>query len=342
MGVNISGLLPGKELQFKDLAGKAVAVDASLFIYQFLSSIRQSDGTPLQDSEGNVTSHLSGIFSRNVRLMNYGIKLVYVFDGKAPELKTKERQRRRAIKEDAEAKYQVAKAAGDTSEMKKFASRTSRLTPEMVEEAKELLDALGIPTVQAPSEAEAQGAHMVKNGDCYALASQDADTMMFGTPLLIRNLSLVGRRKKAGTLSYVSVKPELISLADVFNTLGIDQDKLIALGMLVGTDFNVGGIKGIGPKKALDLVKKYDLDDIFKEANWSEHFETEWTEVFYTIKKMPVTDDYTLTWRPADEEKIKEILVKRHGFSEERIDSSLKKMLKEKEATAQKGLGDFI
>jgi flap endonuclease-1 len=342
MGVNIAELLPKKEIGFKDLSGKIIAVDASLFLYQFLSSIRQSDGQPLTDQNGNVTSHLSGLFSRTVRLMNYGMKLCYVFDGKAPDLKQKERDRRRAIKEDAKAKYQVAKQEGNTADMKKFASRTSRLTPEMVKESKELLHALGVPTVQAPSEAEAQAAYMVKKGDAYALASQDADTLMFGTPLLIKNLSLIGRRKKAGALAYQTIKPELITLSEVLNTLGIDQDKLIALSMLVGTDFNVGGIKGIGPKNALKYAKEYEIDDIFKEVRWDDHFDIPWTEIFYLIKKMPTTDDYDLKWTDIDETKVQDILVSRHGFGEDRIMSSLKKMMKEKKDNMQKGLGDFL
>jgi len=342
MGVNITELLPIKKISLRDLKGKTVAIDASLFLYQFLSSIRQADGAPLSDSNGEVTSHLSGLFQRSASLMGQGIRLIYVFDGSAPALKEKERERRREIKLAAEAKYHAAAQEGDIREMKKFASRTSRLTTGMVDEAKELLMAMGIPVIQAPSEAEAQAAHMVKKGDAYALASQDADTLMFGTPLLVRNLSIAGKRKKTNAVAYQTITPELVSLTDVFNNLSIDQDRLIALCMLVGTDFNRGGIKGIGPKTALKLVKEHDLDSLFSTVKWSEHFEMDWTEVFYLIKKMPVTDDYHITFNPADEKKVKAILCARHGFSEERIEAALGKIIKDQGPQGQKGLGDFF
>jgi len=344
MGVNITEILPMKEISFRDLSGKVIVVDASLFLYQFLTSIRQPDGTPLTDSDGNITSHLTGLFSRTVRLMNYGMKLAYVFDGKPPELKRKERERRNQLKVEAEAKYKVAQSRGDIAAMRKYGSRTTRLTKEIVDESKELLRALGIPVIQAPSEAEAQAAYIVKKGDAYALASQDSDTMMFGTPKLIRNLSLVGRKKKVNALAYKSVKPEMVELSEVLNSIGIDNDQMIALCMLVGTDYNKGGIKGIGPKNAIKLVKKHgtDFKTLFDEVKWDEHCETDWKEIFYLIKKMPVTDDYSLRWEAVDEERVKKLLVELRGFSLERVENSIKKIVKESDKLKQKALGDFF
>ncbi len=343
MGVNITEILPMKETSFRALSGKIIVVDASLFLYQFITSIRQPDGALLTDSHGNVTSHLSGLFSRTTKLMSYGIKLGYVFDGKPPELKRKERERRDLIKQEAEAKYKVAVSKGNIEEMRKYASRTARLTKKMVDESKELLSALGIPVIQAPSEAEAQAAHIVKNGDAFALASQDSDTIMFGTPKLIRNLSLVGKKKKVNALAYTSVKPELVELSEVLNTLGIDQNQLIVLCMLVGTDYNIGGVKGIGPKNALKLVKKYNsnFDFLFSDVKWADFFDTDWTEIFYLIKKMNVSDDYSIVWNKIDFDRVKEILVDLHGFSLERIEAVLHKLIKETEDSKQSSLGDF-
>lgn len=344
MGVKLSDLIPAKEIEFDDLSGRIVVVDGNLNLYQFLSSIRQKDGTLLTDSHGSVTSHLVGLFTRSARLMRYGIKLSYVFDGKAPELKKKEQLRRRGIKEEAEIRYKEAEKAGDIREMKKYAARTTRLTSEMVDEAKELIGAMGMPVVQAPSEGEAQAAHIVKKGDAYAVASQDADSFMFGATRVIKNLTISSKKKKPGQLAYREARPELIELSELLNSLGIDQNQLIALGMLVGTDYNPGGIKGVGPKNALKLVKKYnqDLDMLFEEVKWKEYFDFKWTDVFYLIKKIPVSDDYSLKWKDVDVAKIKEILVEKHEFSEERVESSLGKLIKEKEEKAQKGLGEFF
>ncbi len=111
--------------------------------------------------------------------------------------------------------------------------------------------------------------------------------------------------------------------------------------MLCGTDFNVGGVKGIGPKKALALVKKHkkDFNKVFEEAKWSEFFEYPWKKVFSTIKNIPTTDEYSLKWGAVDREKIYEILVERHEFLKERIDSSISGVSKKQ---AQKGLSDFF
>ncbi len=343
MGVAITELLVKKEVDIATLSGKTLVVDAPMWLYQFLSSIRQPNGSLLSDSKGNVTSHLIGLSSRIPNLMEKGIKLAFCFDGKVPDLKKEERERRKDMKIQAEKKYKEAEKKEDLTEMKKYASRTTRLTKEMIEESKQLLEALGMPIIEAPSEAEAQASHIVKNNDAFAVASNDADCLLFGTPKLIRNLNLIGKRKKASKLAYEAIKPELVDLSENLNHLGIDIDQLIALSMLVGTDYNIGGIKGIGPKNALKLVKKHksNLDSLFKETKWDENFDIPWTEVFYLIKKIPVTDNYKLEWKKADKEQILKILVDEHDFSEERVSSTLSRLLKETENKQQKSLGDF-
>jgi flap endonuclease-1 len=344
MGVNISELLAKKEINVEELKGKIIAVDAHIFLYQFLTTIRQRDGTLLMDSKGRVTSHLAGLFSRNAKLIESGLKLVYVFDGKPPELKQRERQKRKELKEEAALKYEEAKDKEDVDEMKKYAARTTRLTGEMIEEAKKLILAMGIPIVQAPSEGEAQAAYMVKQDNAFAAASQDADSLMFGSPRLLRNLSLAGKRKKTNKLAYEEIKPEIVGLSETLASLGISQEQLIALGMLVGTDFNSGGIKGIGPKNALKLVKKYpkDFDALFNEAKWNDFFDYSWEDVYELFTNMPATDDYSLSWKQPNREKIYEFLVNEHDFSEERVKSTLEKLEEEKESRAQKGLGEFF
>lgn len=344
MGVQITDLLTRSEIDINSLNRKVIAVDASLFLYQFLTTIRGRDGSLLTDSQGNVTSHLVGLFSRTTKLMQQGLKLVYVFDGKPHNLKQKERQKRKELKIEAEKKYKEAREKEDYAEMKKYAARTTRLTDDMIREAKKLLLALGIPIIEAPSEGEAQAAHIVKKEDAFAVASQDADSLLFGTPRLIRNLSLLGKRKKAQKLSYEFIKPEMITLVDTLNSLGITQDQLIVLGMLIGTDFNPGGIKGIGPKHGLKLIKQYntDFDTLFKEVNWDAYFKYEWTEVYNLIKNMPVTDSYTLKWKNVDEKKVIKLLIDEHDFAEERIIHGLQQLAEENEKQQQKGLSDFF
>jgi flap endonuclease-1 len=342
MGLAITEILTPETISIEDLKNKTLAVDTYNLLYQFLSSIRQADGALLIDSKGRVTSHLSGLFHRITRLMGYGMKFIFCFDGEVPELKNRERERRKEIKIEAQKKYEQAAKKEDLEEMKKFAARTSRLTPEMIEDAKELIVALGQCIVQAPSEGEAQASYIVKKGDADYVLSQDADCFMFGAPRLVKNLTISGKRKKPGAYAYDEVSPEIITLRDVLKELEINQEQLIVLGILVGTDYNIGGIKGIGPKKALALIKKHgnNYENIFKEAKWEESFDYPWKEVFDLIKNMKIADDYELKWEPVNKEKIIEVLVEEHDFSKERVENALAK-LEESKDKQQKSLSDF-
>jgi flap endonuclease-1 len=341
MGIAFKDLIPGKEINIKELENKTLVVDTYNLLYQFLSSIRSRDGSLLMDSKGNVTSHLVGLFSRVTNLMNQNLKLAFVFDGTPPKLKEKERERRKSSKLEAQKAYEKAKSEENIDLMKKYASRTSRLTPEMVADAKELIEQLGLPIIQAPSEGEAQVAYIAKKENCYGV-SQDYDSLLYGTPNLIRNLSILGKRKKADKLSYVTVKPEILNFADILNTLTIDNDQLIVVAMLIGTDYNNGGIKGIGPKNALTLVKKHqkDFDLLFKEVKWDEFFDFPWTDVFNLFKNMSIEENYKLEWKSINTTKLKEFLLD-HDFSEERINGTLEKLQKKEDNKKQKSIFDF-
>lgn len=343
MGVAFKDLIISEEVSLDDFKDKIIVIDSYNMLYQFLTTIRGPDGSPLTDSKGNVTSHLAGIFSRTANLMQKGIKLVFVFDGVAPNLKQREREKRKEQKLEAEKKFLEAKEKENLSDMKKYASRTVFLTKEVVEESKKLITLMGIPVIQAPSEGEAQAAHMVKTGHAYAVGSQDYDSLINGGTKLLRNLSITGRKKKTKTLGTVVIKPELIELSSNLNNLGIDQNQLIVLAMLIGTDYNPGGIKGVGPKNALKLVKENgtDFDLLFKKVKWNDYFDFDWNEVYYLIKQIPVTDDFNLKWDDLDKQGIKDMLLDK-GFSEERIDNTLNKIEKLKGPKEQKGLSDFF
>jgi flap endonuclease-1 len=343
MGIQFKDLMESEEISLKDLSGKIVVVDSFNVLYQFLTTIRQPDGTPLMDSDGNITSHLAGLFYRTSALLKANLRLVFVFDGEPPELKKEEREKRNRLKSEAHEKYKIAKERKDFSEMKKYASRSVKITKEIIDESKELLRAFGLPVIQAPSEGEAQAAHIVKNGDAYATISQDYDTLLYSSPRLIKNLTISRRRKKQGTLSYQSNNPEQIDLGRNLQSLGIDVEQLTVLAMLIGTDYNNGGIKGIGPKHGLKLVKEHghDFDSLFSEAKWDDFFSFPWKTVFETFRKMPVLEDYELSWSQPNHEQIMQILCKRHGFNEERIRNSLKELQEASNIGKQKSLFDF-
>lgn len=346
MGLNIRDIIPRKEIEIEDLKGEIIVVDGFNTLYQFLSTVRQPDGTPLMDFKKRITSHLSGIFYRNINLLNEGLKLVYVFDGKPPELKAKIHAVRGEIKDLAREKYEEAKADEDIDLMKRYSSQLVRLDREMIEESKELLTAMGIAVVQAPSEGEAEAAHLCKrNKNAYAVASQDYDSLLFGAPKLIQNLTLARRRKTVS--GYIEIKPEMIELEKVLNSLGINLDQLICIGILVGTDYNPKGIPGIGQKKALELVKKFQQPVlIFKEVeerimSLPEEQKFDWKEI-YSLFHKPEVKDAEFEFPKIDEKKIKKILVEEHDFSDERIEKQLEKLREVKEKSKQGNLGKWF
>jgi flap endonuclease-1 len=341
MGVQISEIIPKKEIELSDLKGKVVAIDAYVTLYQFLTTIRQPDGTPLKDSEGNITSHLSGLFYRNINLLQEGIKPVYVFDGVAPELKRGEIEKRKEAKRVAEKKFEEAKNRDDVEGMKKYGGRSVKITDEIIEQSKDLLDALGIPVVQAPGEGEAEAALLARTGKVWAAASQDYDALLYGAPYLIRNLTSAKRKKMPSGL-YVDIKPELIVFQDVLNELGIDRDQLICLAILVGTDYNPGGVKGLGQKRALEIVQKYKYPvEIFKYVSSKLDFIFDWQEIFKLFHEYKTEYVNGLEFGGVDEDLVRKVLGK-FDFSDDRIDAGLEKLRILKEASKQKGLGDFF
>jgi len=337
MGVQLGELVPRREIELQNLRGRRVAIDAFNAMYQFLSTIRQRDGTPLMDSKGRITSHLSGFFYRTINLLEAGLKPAYVFDGKPPAFKRRELEKRRGVRDRAEEKWHEALERGQLEEAKKYAMQATRVNEALINDAKTLLELMGLPVVQAPSEGEAQAAYMAAKGDVYASASQDYDSLLFGAPRLVRNLTITGRRKLPGKKVYVEVRPELIILEEVLNELGIDREKLVELAILVGTDYNPGGVKGIGPKKALTIVKR--STDPLKKYNGDD-------VDLYAIKEFflnpPVTDEYVLRWSEPDEEGIMRFLCDEHDFSEERVRNGLERLTKAIKAGKQRTLESWF
>lgn len=327
MGVQLGKLIQGRKIELEELKGKKIGIDAFNWIFQFLSIIRdRATGEPLRNSKGQITSHLSGIFYRSANILQAGIKPVWVFDGKPPEFKAVLEARRQA-KEEAQRRLEEARIRGDKEEIRIAAQQTAELTDEMLEQAKRLLEPMGVPIVQAPSEADAQIAFMAKNKNINFAASQDWDVLLFGSPFLVRNLSISGRRKVPRKGEYVQIKPELIELKSVLSELGINQEQLILIGILIGTDFNPG-IKGIGPKRALELVKeKKNLKNILNSIDWNSQFDSEpisAEDIINFFKNPPVTEEFELKWNQPQNDAIMKFMVDEFEFSSERIEKALK------------------
>lgn len=316
MGVDISSLVEAKEVELVELSGRKIAIDAFNILFQFLSIIRdRMTGEPLRDSKGRVTSHLSGLLYRNSNLLEAGIKPVFVFDGKPPELKQATIEEREERKREAEKKWKEAVERGEAAIT--YAQAAAKLTNEMIEQSKELLGYMGIPWIQAPSEGEMQCAFMCRRGDVWASGSQDFDSLLAGSLRMVRNLSITGRRKMPKKEMYVQVRPELIELDKVLEALGITKEQLIIIGILVGTDYSPG-VKGIGPKAALKLVKEHNtLEKVLENVIWESEVPAE--RIYNFFLNPDVTDRYEIEWNEPNVEKLKEFMVEEHDFSAERL-----------------------
>lgn len=342
MGTDLGDLVEPDEISFAELNDTEIAVDAMNTLFQFLSIIRQRDGTPLKDSQGRVTSHLSGLFYRTTKLLEKNVRPVYVFDGEAPELKQGERAERRKRREEAREEWKELKEEGKLEEAYTKATQSAEMTADMIVEAKKLLDAMGVPYVQAPSEGEAQAAYMNAQDQVWAAGSQDWDLLLFGADRMVRNLTVTGRRKVQGKQQYKEVVPERIDAADVFDDLGLDREQLIWIGVLTGTDYNPGGVHGIGPKRALDLVQEYDSFDAIMaddKVDWEHDVAPETIIGFF--QDPPVSDDITYAYGDVDRDAVVEVLVDEHDFSEDRVTSTVDRLQDAREER-QSGLDSFV
>jgi flap endonuclease-1 len=334
MGLDLRPLVSPSPLKIAELSGKVVAVDAYNTIYQFLATIRGPTGEPLANSKGDVTSHLSGLFYRNVNLLMENIKPVYVYDGKAHELKIQELERRSKLKKQATESYKLAIEEGRFEDARKYSKRTSVLTDKMVEESRILLSHLGIPVVQAPYDGEGAAAYLTKHDLAFASASQDYDSILFGAKRLVRNLAITGRRKIPNRNAYVDVEPEMFEHEKVLLEVGVTHEQLVDVGILVGTDFNPGGFPGIGPKTALKLIKENGrLEKVDKIKNLLPEVPYEEIRKIFLSPEVPNVDE--IVFSEVKREKVLDFLCVEKSFSADRVSGQLDKLQKSAENRSQ-------
>ncbi len=323
MGVDISSLVERRPTTLKDHSGWYVAVDAFNVLYQFLSSIRQPDGTPLMDDSGRITSHLSGVFYRNITLLENGIVPVYVFDGKPSPLKSGTIEERRLVKEKNRQALAEALQEGDTERARSLSSRINVITGKMIGEVKRLLELMGLPSVQAPSEGEAQASAMNSSGLVRGVVSQDYDCLLFGATSVLRNFTMGGRRKVPGRNFYVNVSPEMIDLPATLEKNGISREQLIDIGIMVGTDFN-NGLARVGAKTALNLIRKHgNIRSVLKEKGLEIPNLDQVRDLFLNPPSVGVNPPRL---SPPNAEGIKKFLCEERGFGSLRVDPYLNKL----------------
>ncbi len=325
MGFNLSPIVVKRELSLEDLRGRTLAVDANNMLYQFLALIRMRDGRPFTDSRGHITSHLVGLLMRTTRLIvDYQIRPVFVFDGKPPERKMRTLEERRRQRTKARQEWEVALSKGDYSSAWSKAVTMNSLTQVMQNDAKNVLNLLGIPYIHAPQEAEAQAAYMAKRGDVWAANSRDYDSVLFGSPRLVRYVTISGQEFLPSKGIARPLIPELIELQTLLESLRITHEQLVDLAILVGTDFNAG-IRGVGPKTALRLIKAHGTLE-----SLADPYRSQLPEDFDELRKIfldpVVTGDYGLRFKRLDEEGLRKFLCDDRGFSKERVQLAIGRM----------------
>jgi flap endonuclease-1 len=340
MGVDFGDSIPREKVDLEALSGWKLAVDGYNTLYQFLAIIRGPSGEHLKDSKGRVTSHISGLFYRNVNLMELGMKLVYVFDGKPPDLKMEEIERRSAQRREAKDQYLRALQAGDLVQARKHAEASTVLRRDMVAEAKELLDAMGVPWVDAPSEGEAQASVMAAEGTVRAVASQDHDSLVFGAPVLVRNVTISGKRRLPSKGIMINVVPERIELSAVLAHTGLTREQLVDFAILLGTDFNPDGFEGVGPVRALSFLRKYGRLEEVKELRDSLT-RVNYPAIRQLFLEAPALKGVKPVWKLPDRERLLAYLVGERSFSRDRVEAALARLtsLEERSETLEKWFG---
>mmetsp|Transcript_37708 Transcript_37708/g.83993 ORF Transcript_37708/g.83993 Transcript_37708/m.83993 type:complete len:395 (+) Transcript_37708:131-1315(+) len=328
-----------KENKFEQYFGRKIAVDASMHIYQFMIVVGRQGDQLLSNEAGETTSHLQGMFYRTVRMLEAGIQPVYVFDGKPPELKKAMLAQRSDRRDDADEALKQAKESGDTEAVEKYSKRTVKVTKEHNEECKRLLRLLGVPVVDAPSEAEAQCSIMAKAGTVYGIATEDMDALTFGAPRVIRHLMASGQQAQS-IMEFDRSK--------ALEGLGLSEDQFVDLCILCGCDY-ANNIRGIGPVKALQLVKKHgSIEAILEQLDTAKYPLPEpfpFKEAREFFKNPDVTqaaDLPPLKWGLPDEEGLVTFLVGEKNFSEDRVRKAVQRVVANKGKAGQSRLESFF
>ncbi len=337
LGVNLTPIVTREKTSLNGLRGKSLAVDAPNYLYQFLAVVRLGYGVPLKDSKGNLTSHLGGLIFRATSLIaEYDIKLVFVFDGQPSELKQEELRRRSVLRSQASDEWREAQQRGDRKKAFSKAVGSTRLTKSMIEDAKVVLNFLGIPYVVAPSEAEAQAAHMAIMGSVWAANSRDYDCLLFGAPRLARYVTISGSEFLPSKGVSRKLIPEIIHLDRFLSNLELSREQLVDLAILIGTDYNQG-VHGIGPKTALRLMREYGaLENL--QMDMGEEITKRYKEIRNLFLNPSVTDDYSTNYGALNEEQLLGFLVGERGFDKKRVELAIKRMRSFYSSRSQTGL----
>ena len=334
MGVKLKDLASPRKTSFENLSGNSIAIDGYNIIYQFLTTIRGPTGEPLMNSKGKITSHITGLFYRNINLLNNNIRPIYVLDGKPPQLKSTLIKKRKEIREKNQEKYQKAMEEGDQEQARRYAHSMIKINEDIINDVKKILELMGIQCIQAPAEGEATVAYMNELDLVNYAVSQDYDSLLFGAKRLCRNLTVSGKRRIPRTNRFIDVEPEIIELKEFLRVNEINREQLVDIAILIGTDYNPNGFTRIGPKTAIKNIKKYKrIEEIPKIEKELELINID--EIRNMFLNPEVIKPEIIENNELQKEELISYLCTENDFSEERISNTIKKLDKVEEQESE-------
>lgn len=334
MGVKLQDLVNKVSIDFSKLAGKIIAIDAPNIVMSLFNFARKNpDGTPaglILDRTQRPISHLYGLLYRTNFFYSKKIFPIYCFDGLDSDLKKLKTKDRLNDFLFTEKLYNYLIQSGNRENARQIAMSREYMWPNIIKESKQLLGALGVPCINSPASAESQCAQLVKDKVAYCSNSQDFDSLLFGCPRTVRNLSKSLKRKVHGRWTYQKITPVQIDLKKSLKSLGINQFQLVDAAILIGTDY-FPGIKKVGPKHAHKFALKYkSLETVIQEEKNNYDFSSLTSDIISKVRKIfllpEVIKNYqNIRWDYPNELKTLSLLCEEHHLNSERVKTNFDK-----------------
>jgi len=194
----------------------------------------------------------------------------------------------------------------------------SSFSEQVISSGVQIAGHIGLPIVRAPWDGEAQAAHIVNKGDAWAAASEDYDTLLFGAKRMV--IKAIGMER-----------PIVIELEDVLSELGVSLDQLIDASIIAGNDY-YAGIKGIGVKTALEIIRKHDSLEKISEINlyvcgaWIDVKSNDFNRVRDIFKNPSVKSDYELEWTKPQYGLLRSYMVDDLGCDAHAVDETISRL----------------
>jgi len=311
---NYPGLIQNSNIE--DYKGKKIAIDISILIYQVVIAIRNS-GTDLTNKQGEITSHILGLFNKTLVLIKRGIIPIYVFDGKPPDIKKRTLESRKQIRKRALKKFHNAQTKEDKI---KYFKRTVSISRKQMDECRQMLDLMGIPYIDAPEEADSQCAYLARKGLVYGVLTEDMDILTFGSPLIVRNLA--SQKKKSNQ----------ISLSKILSQLKLTKEQFIEFCILLGCDY-CDGLYDVKPEIIFKVYSKYlNIDDTIKSLQDSNYnipksFDYKIAKHYFQNANITEVISEDLNICKPSEIELTNLLVNKHGLIKYKIQKKIERLI---------------